>query len=207
MPAKDTLTPYIKKQLKAGFSESDVRSELFKAGYTQAEITAGFGKAKGIPAPARVAAAAPVPATSSSGTPMSPWGVPYAGFWIRFAAMLIDGLLLSAIFIPLFILSFLINPILGVIAYIVLIAFQIFYEIYFTGKYGATYGKKWLGIKVVNENGEVIGYGGATIRWLGRLVVSFTIGIGYIIIGFTDKKQGLHDMIAKTYVIQQKTEF
>ena len=206
MPAKDTVTPYIKKQLKAGFSESDIRNELFKAGYTQAEITAGFGKAKGIPAPAR-AATAPVPAPSSSGTPMSPWGVPYAGFWIRFAAMLIDGLLVAAIFVPLFILSIFINPILAVVAYFAMFGFQIFYEIYFTGKYGATYGKKWLGIKVVNENGEVIGYGGATIRWLGRIVVSFTIGIGYIIIGFTEKKQGIHDMIAKTYVIEQKTEF
>lgn len=38
------------------------------------------------------------------------------------------------------------------------------------------------------------------MRFVGYLVNSFTMGIGYLLIAFTSKKQGLHDLIAKTYV-------
>lgn len=138
----------------------------------------------------------------------APRKMEYAGFWQRFAAIFIDQILLSALFVPIFLILTFSGAFIGTITWAIIFAvFTVWYEVYFIGKYGATYGKKWIEIRVVDADGKVIGYKGAFVRWLGRIIVHLTIGIGYLIIPFTQNKQGLHDMIAKTYVIKAKTEF
>jgi uncharacterized RDD family membrane protein YckC len=68
-------------------------------------------------------------------------------------------------------------------------------------KWQGTVGKKLQKIKVTDMNGERITFNKATIRLLSKFL-SAQLLIGYIIIFFTNKKQGLHDLIAKTLVIE-----
>ena len=68
---------------------------------------------------------------------------------------------------------------------------------------GWTPGKKMLRLRIYSDQtrpGEGLGWKVAGLRFAGYLVISFTMGIGYLLIAFTSKKQGLHDLIAKTYV-------
>lgn len=139
----------------------------------------------------------------------------YAGFWIRFLASIID----SAI------LSFGIGLILGVAitlamvlsgpgedlslsglfvllcAYALIIAGSISYHVLLTKKYGATLGKMVLGLVVVTESGQPLSWGDVVLREvLGKIVSGFFFDLGYIMAGFTERKQALHDYIAHTYV-------
>jgi uncharacterized RDD family membrane protein YckC len=66
----------------------------------------------------------------------------------------------------------------------------------------ATPGKKALGLVVTNLNHERISFGRATARYFSKFLSELTLYIGYVMIGFTAKKQGLHDMIAGTLVFK-----
>jgi uncharacterized RDD family membrane protein YckC len=127
----------------------------------------------------------------------------YSGFWRRVAAALIDAICIS------FIQSGLI--------YLTGISLQqglIFYGqqwLYFalmesSGK-KATIGKMVLGIEVVNEEGGKISFKQATGRFLGKILSVVLFFIGFIMVAFTEKKQGLHDKLANTYVIKSKMDF
>ncbi len=65
----------------------------------------------------------------------------------------------------------------------------------------ATFGKEALGLMVIDGEGHRISFARATGRWFGKLISWATFGIGFYLIGFTGKKQGLHDLIADTYVV------
>ena len=124
---------------------------------------------------------------------------PYAGFWIRFAALLIDCIIIVPI--NTYILSYLDE---GSIAR--LFVPNLIWWVYTAGlicsNFQATLGKKIIGLKVVGLDGERISFGRASGRWLASILSGFILGIGYLMVAFTDKKQGLHDMIAGTYVVK-----
>lgn len=107
----------------------------------------------------------------------------YAGFWIRFLAIIIDGIF-SWVLLG---LGWLVN-------------------IYLVGTQGYSIGKKILGLKVIKENGKCpIGLVDALIREVvGKFISAIILGIGFLMIAFDPKKQGLHDKIAKTYVVFEK---
>jgi uncharacterized RDD family membrane protein YckC len=65
----------------------------------------------------------------------------------------------------------------------------------------ATLGKMALGIIVTDLEGKRISFGRATGRFFSKILSGIIIYIGFIMVPFTDKKQGLHDMIAGTLVI------
>jgi len=67
----------------------------------------------------------------------------------------------------------------------------------------ATLGKKLSGIKVTDMEGGKIGFGKASGRYFGRIVSGLIFMIGYLMAGFTEKKQALHDMMAGCLVINQ----
>ena len=128
----------------------------------------------------------------------------YAGFWIRVVAILIDGIIVGIVSaVVRAIMGLEIKPgedSLGGSLVNTLISFG--YFITMTYKYEATLGKKALGLKVVSAEEKPLSLGQVTLReTLGRLVAGITLLIGYIMVAFTQKKQGLHDMIAKTYVV------
>ena len=65
----------------------------------------------------------------------------------------------------------------------------------------ATFGKAALGLVVIDGGGHRISFLRATGRWLGKLLSWAIFGIGFYLIGFTAKKQGLHDLMADTFVV------
>jgi uncharacterized RDD family membrane protein YckC len=67
----------------------------------------------------------------------------------------------------------------------------------------ATPGKMALGLVVTNLNRERISFGRAAARYFCKFLSELILYIGYLMIGFTAKKQGLHDMIAGTLVLKK----
>ncbi|HIH19956.1 TPA: RDD family protein [Candidatus Micrarchaeota archaeon] len=118
----------------------------------------------------------------------------YAGFIIRAAANLVDGIVVILLALGLFLI-----PIIGSVLVILM---MLFYEIYFTGKDGATPGKKFMKLKVIRKDGVVpVGYDTAAIRVVGEIISNVLLYLGYLLIIFDERKQGLHDKLANTYVV------
>ncbi|MGV2289304.1 RDD family protein [Trinickia sp. YCB016] len=137
----------------------------------------------------------------------------YAGFWKRFAARLIDTIVLV-----------LIGGIVGVaIAFVMIgggVADQVgilkgladlcgilFSWIYFaamesSSKQG-TLGKLALGIKVTDLEGRRISFGRASGRYFAMIISALILLIGYFMAAFTKKKQALHDMMAGCLVVNK----
>ena len=137
----------------------------------------------------------------------------YAGFWVRVLAYLIDSVLLITVQTA---LSLLINltigmlgiategdPAINTIIWLFGAVLSISYAVFFTGYCGQTPGKMALRIKVIRTDGSPINYGRAALREvLGKFISSILLGIGYLMVAFDNRKQGLHDKIADTYVIK-----
>ena len=66
----------------------------------------------------------------------------------------------------------------------------------------ATPGKMVFGLRVATADGEPIGFGRATGRFFGKIVSGMIFNVGYLMVAFTSRKQGLHDMIANTVVMR-----
>ena len=71
-----------------------------------------------------------------------------------------------------------------------------------SSKWQATVGKKMLGLKVTDENGERIGFGRANARYWSKIISFLVLCVGYLMVAFTERKQGLHDKIAGTLVVK-----
>ncbi len=151
--------------------------------------------------------------------------VTYAGFWKRFVAFLIDSIILSLlefiIILPgLAVLGIgivggvlseepesgvpLILAAIGAYLMAILlaaIAAWLYYALMESSAKGATLGKMVLGIRVTDLNGNRVSFGRATGRYFAKIISSLVLMIGYIIAGFTDRKQALHDIIAGCLVI------
>lgn len=146
--------------------------------------------------------------------------MPYAGFWIRVAAYLIDAILVG---IVLYILQMLTGIDLGMdfnaalneaavaggtqtsspFGSLIALLLQM---AYFAGmessNWQATIGKKALGLIVTDGDGERISFLRGVGRFFAKILSTIIIFIGFIMVAFTDKKQGLHDMIASTLVVK-----
>jgi len=121
----------------------------------------------------------------------------YAGFWERFAAAFIDGLILI---IPSLVLTLFvpdgIDDLLGIVVGWLYAALQE------SGPAQATIGKKALGIRVTAADGGPMSFGQATGRYFGKLVSTLILFIGYLMMLWDDKKQTLHDKMANAYVVK-----
>jgi len=176
------------------------------------------------------AAGAVVPANVGVAGFSTAQSVTYAGFWLRFVAHLIDGLILSVgifvIVIPLIFLTGLAatigslrhyrheppNPeaIVGILSilFAFLVVGALLQWLYFayleSGEKQATWGKQALGLYVTDCAANRISFGRATGRFFGKIISGkTTMYIGYIIAGFTEKRQALHDMIAGCLVLRR----
>jgi len=148
----------------------------------------------------------------------------YGGFWRRMMAFFIDKIILfvTSVFI-LFVgmltlsLGFLSDysellperllevSMTFMLLYFLIIAFiSMFYFTYFHGTTGQTFGKMILGLQVVQSTGEKMTLGIGFLRWVGYLISGMVFYLGFIWIAFDRKKQGWHDKIAGTIVIQAK---
>ncbi len=145
----------------------------------------------------------------------------YAGFWIRFAARLIDGILLQLVLVPLRLIlglsamggsaaasagsdAALQLGLMTIMLSLLSFVLSACYEIFMTGARGATLGKMILGLKVVRADGAPVSLALAAGRYFATLVSAITLGVGYIMAGFDDEKRSLHDRICETRVIWNK---
>ena len=145
--------------------------------------------------------------------------IEYAGFWRRFAAAIIDGLLVGAVFwiawaiIGINLQVDFTDPsdlstnspsgwfiILTLASYIVP---WLYYALMEASAKQATLGKLALRIKVTDDAGNRVSFGKATGRHFGKILSGLILWIGYIMIAFTSKKQGLHDILAGTLVVKK----
>jgi len=128
----------------------------------------------------------------------------YAGFWRRFVAALIDGIILAIAVVSVgLIFSFeeegeIRGSILG------LLVSWLYYALQESSPSRATLGKKALGITVTDLNGNRISFGRATGRHFGKVLSAIILYVGFLMAGFTEKKQALHDMMAGCLVIKKR---
>ena len=145
---------------------------------------------------------------------IAPGQLSYGGFWIRFAAMLLDTIIMGVVgFILQFplILRMLAAPQetaslrwLGLQMLLNLVKFilSLGYETWFVGRFGATPGKMACGLKIVMPDGGRIGYARALARFFAKIISSLTLCIGFIMAAFDDEKRALHDRICETRVVK-----
>ncbi len=125
----------------------------------------------------------------------------YAGFFRRFAATIIDAIIVA---LPLLIFgtTFLVLPIglfSGVIS-------GIFYKSVFeSSEMAATPGKALMGISVLSESGQTLTFKKAVLRFFCSYLSGALLGIGYLMQPFTSKRQALHDMLSEAIVIRKET--
>ncbi len=139
----------------------------------------------------------------------------YAGFWIRLAAYIVDSIIVSFASITLGVLvGLLFTPVsadAGIIAgFITLFVVAIggdwlYHSLLESSTKQATWGKQLFKLKVTNLQGGRIGFGRATARFWAKWLTTQIFAPLLIIVGLTERKQGLHDMIAETYVINEPT--
>ncbi|MEA2478034.1 MAG: hypothetical protein QOC87_2233 [Actinomycetota bacterium] len=147
--------------------------------------------------------------------PKGPSG-PRAGFWKRFVAAIIDGVLLgivnagiSAAFGQSLVTTTHTNGTSSVhiqatgIAFILEIAIAVAYFGYFEGgSTGATLGKKAMGIRVIDfSSGAPIGFGRAVLRYFARFLSAVVCLLGYLWMLWDKEKQTWHDKISTTLVV------
>jgi len=137
----------------------------------------------------------------------------YAGFWIRFAAKFVDGIIVGVVNMLLSLLATFLfidaaskdHVGLGIALqaglWIVEMTISGAYYIFFLGKYGATPGKMACKLRVVRADGSKLTYGRALGRFFGDMLSGLTLGIGYLLVAFDSEKRALHDRICDTRVI------
>jgi uncharacterized RDD family membrane protein YckC len=157
--------------------------------------------------------------------------VAYAGFWLRLVAAIIDGVILSIPLAPIFLIIFLgtfrnmqdlqnmqqpaamwaiLGPKIILILIVSAIASWLYWGLCESSAWQATLGKKALGLMVTDLEGRRINFGRASGRfWAGRGVgsVPYLGGTYFLVdcicVGFTAKKQAIHDMIASCLVLRK----
>jgi uncharacterized RDD family membrane protein YckC len=136
--------------------------------------------------------------------------IKYAGFWIRFVAYMIDSLVsfvFSATITAILVFGFKVTSFEGALKYLLQLIgliFWFFYYVFMTMKYQATLGKMAVGIIVIPEKSENLRWGQIIGREALKFISALILYIGFIMAGFTEKKQALHDKIAKTLVIYKE---
>jgi uncharacterized RDD family membrane protein YckC len=163
-------------------------------------------------------------AAHGDGAVPGPYG--YGGFWRRFCAKFLDGLILFVIGTPINMLLALVllgsanfftykldpNSAAGIGVYLLFqgmsmlvgLALGITYSVYFIRRYQATPGKLAMGLKLVRSDGANLTVGRIIGRYFAEMISLMVLYIGYIMAGFDQEKKSLHDLICDTRVIKTR---
>ncbi|MBV8782028.1 MAG: RDD family protein [Phycisphaerae bacterium] len=163
------------------------------------------------------------PAGSSAFHPLQyqglPGVLPYAGFWLRFVAYIIDYIIgVVAGFIVGGVIGFIIGAagaasgnaqshVRLAIPFIQLSMFGViwlYYALMESSAMQATLGKMALGLIVTDEAGQRVTFGRATGRYFGKILSGLILLIGFMMAGWTERKQALHDILAHTLVVRRQ---
>ena len=159
--------------------------------------------------------AAPPPPPVWDAQPVAAAPVAYGGFWIRLVAYIIDAILISLVLgvvMSIFGIKYMdmdmdmddmsqIDPTVNSLS---LAVAWLYFTLMESSERGATVGKMAMGLRVVSNDGKRISFLNATGRYFAKILSAIIFCIGYIMIAFTDRKRGLHDMIASTLVIKTR---
>jgi len=191
----------------------------------QNSANASFCQRCGAPVPRAGVSSPQSAATAGYPAAVPSYSAAYGGFWVRFVAFLIDAVALSVALIPARIVF---AGIFGLgafhghmdrgdlahlsLPFVVLPALQLLFvganwlyeALLLSSPWQATLGKKALGLKVTDEFGNRITFLRATGRHFAKWISFMTLCIGFIMIGFTERKRGLHDIIAGTLVMKDQ---
>lgn len=146
----------------------------------------------------------------------------FGGFWIRFVAFIIDAAIIKIVLGIVFLFTFgqffpestltshggnsvdrgEIFMVGMPLTLLTIAAWWLYYSLFESSKLQATPGKLATGLKVVDLNYTRISWGRANARYWSKLISAFIIYIGFFMIGWTKRKQGLHDKVAETLVIK-----
>jgi uncharacterized RDD family membrane protein YckC len=167
-------------------------------------------------APARAYAQQPVvyaPGASSA----------YAGFWIRVLAFILDRIVVGVAAAP-FYFALVLPSLLRIVheaenngepspemifsiiggasmfLILVFVGYWLYEALLTASSWQGTIGKRVLRLKVTDEAGNRISFGRSTGRFFAKILSYATLWIGFIMVAFTDKKRGLHDILAGTVV-------
>jgi uncharacterized RDD family membrane protein YckC len=172
-------------------------------------------------------------ARPQAGGEVAPYGAPasmrYSGFWLRFAAYLIDGVIMSAgifaMFIPLIAalglsaalsgvnvhvdhamgpaqIKMLVGWIFVLLGLAVLVTW-LYHALMESSAWQATVGKRVVGLIVTDMAGQPISFARASGRHFAKFISNLIpFEFGYIMAAFTEKRQALHDMIAGCVILK-----
>jgi uncharacterized RDD family membrane protein YckC len=160
--------------------------------------------------------ATPPPASLPGIVPAPP--LPYGGFWIRVVASLVDDVIRSAVFIPLFVVLLLpafrtmsqrdwdekdLAPLLATLLLTLalgVVGAWLYEALLTSSSWQGTVGKRLLSLRVTDLEGNRISFARSTGRFFAKFLSRMIWHIGFIIVAFTQRKQGLHDFLAGTLV-------
>jgi uncharacterized RDD family membrane protein YckC len=147
----------------------------------------------------------------------------YAGFWLRVCAAIVDWLVIG---LPFFFLTRMLGVAGGLtppvflpgrppsiqpgffllscgLPLVQLVGYWMYYALMESSARQATLGKLALGLRVTDGAGQPISFGRATGRHFAKILSSLTLCIGYMMAGWTQRKQAMHDLIADTLVLRR----
>ncbi|MGB6391565.1 MAG: RDD family protein [Candidatus Acidiferrales bacterium] len=145
----------------------------------------------------------------------------YAGFWLRLVAYILDSIILGfviglLIFLPLMSTALrgvspdrpwefytAMGPQMLAVRGLVLMASWLYFALLESSAWQGTLGKRALGLLVTDLEGRRVSFGRASGRYFGKIVSALILMIGFIMAGFTEKKQALHDMLAGCLVLRK----
>ncbi len=149
----------------------------------------------------------------------------YAGFWFRAAAYLLDTATLAFVLGATVLGPILRNNHVGpsfqdawkfysgespqatALLLLVQLASWLYFATFESSPWQATPGKRVLGLRVTNLEGKRLSFIRASGRYFGKIISSLIFGIGFVMAGFTEKKQALHDMFAGCLVLRDPSKF
>lgn len=121
---------------------------------------------------------------------------PRAGFWSRFGAAFVDGLIIGLINLILVTAFKATGDLIGLVISIS------YFTVLEGGPRGQTLGKQALGIRVIDaDTGGPIGYGRGFVRYIGRILSSVVILLGYFWMLWDRERQCWHDKLAGDFVV------
>ncbi len=185
-----------------------------------AEVAEGAAFCSACGEPARAVSGNSPDSVSESTAQASRPPAAYAGFWLRLIAYVIDcvllgiaagitvlGPLLQHAGIPLdnpWALLNTVNRQIIAINLLLLMASWLYWALLESSPWQATVGKKLLGLYVTDLQGKRLTFARASARFFGKIVSNFTLLIGYLMAGFTGKKQALHDTMSGSLVLKRQ---
>jgi len=127
----------------------------------------------------------------------------YAGFWSRVAALIVDNAIITILSIALMIGAASVGAEAVAIANLALflIAF-LYWPLMECSERQATFGKQLLGIQVTDANGARLTFVRSLLRNLAKIISALPFGLGFLLAGFTARRQALHDIITKCLVVR-----